>query len=333
MRRVAPIVAVCLVACSGAKAAREDRDRGLADSPLRLGVDHEALAGDLGVGVAAVRDDDCDTAIPALQSHLAKNKRSALAHYHIGLCHLQAGKNKDARIAFEKAWDLNPQLHGAASNLGALYLMAGEEVAALRALEIAADMAPEDGRVLANLGAARLRRGLWTEAVDAYVRAEEAAPGVGSIYYGHAVALMERYEYGLALEVVDKAIAARPKYAVALAARVVCLQELGRVTEAQTEAQKALNELGGSPAPDLQIALARTFVAQGNVDEARKILAEAIDAAPDHALVQLATGELADAAGNKPEAAQWYARFLANPARPSGETRRIRERLKQLAGR
>ncbi|MSP92180.1 MAG: tetratricopeptide repeat protein [Myxococcales bacterium] len=323
------VVALSIAACGGARAkASDDRDRGLSDQPLRSGVDGEPLVGDLGVGVAAVRNEDCDAAVPALERHLVAQPRSALAWYHIGLCRLADGQERDARLAFEKAWALNPQLHGAANNLGALYLKNGEDIAALRVLQQAAEVAPDDARVLVNLGVAYLRRGLWSEAVESFRAAAEVAPGVGSVLYDQALALMVRHEYALALQVADAAVLARPRMDVAHAARIVCLHELGRLDEAETAAAAALAELGGSP--DLWVVQARLHIARGRPDEAEKALQQALALDAEHPRAQQALGELLDAAGRKADAVPWYARYLKNPGRTDAEMRRIRERLKQL---
>ncbi len=306
-----------------------DRDRGLSESPLRLGVDHEPLSGRLLDGMSALRDGDNEAARQAFEEHLAKYPRSALAMYHLGLIAMAENKRAEARQHFEEAIAVNPQLHGALSNLGILYLADDEEVAAQKVLEQAATLAPDDARVWSNLGAVRLRRGLWSEAIEALKKAAELAPGHGSILYNLALAWMERQEYAEALKAVEQALEMRPRFAQAWAAKVACLQGLGRVAEAEQagrEAEKLLPQLG----PENRVAMARVLVLQRKVDDAIDQLAKGVEQYPDDAGVLLALGELQDAKGDKAVALEMYQRFLKAPARRSDDVRRIRDRCKQL---
>ncbi|MBI5610828.1 MAG: tetratricopeptide repeat protein [Deltaproteobacteria bacterium] len=306
-----------------------DRDRGLSESPLRPGVDHEPLSGRLLDGMNAMRDTDYEAARQAFEEHLSKYPRSALAMYHLGLVAMAENKRAEARIHFEEAIAANPQLHGALSNLGILYLADDEEVAAQKVLEQAATLAPDDARVWSNLGAVRLRRGLWSEAIEALKKASELAPGHGSILYNLALAWMERQEYGEALKALDQALEMRPRFAQAWAAKVACLQGLGRVAEAEQvgrEAERTLPQLG----PDNRVALARVLVLQRKVDDAIEQLNKGVEQYPDDAGALLALGELLDAKGDKVAALETYQRFLKAPGRRSDDVRRIRDRCKQL---
>lgn len=320
---------LCLHACGGSTAQRADRDRGLADAPLRADLDTEPLRGDLAAGVRKLKDGDVDDAIASLQRHLAAHPNSAHAQYHLGLCALEQARRDDARKHLERAFTLNPQMHGAASMLGAMYLEAGEDVAALRLLREAWQIAPQDVRVLVNLAAACLRRGLWSEAIEAYQEARELAPGHGTLLYDFALARMERLEYAEAIELLDEALLYRPHFALARAAKVVCLQELGRTDIALDLARTSIAQVA-DPSPDLYIALGRVLVMVGKVAEARGAFEKAADIDGEHAAAQLALGEVLDATGDKKGAIAWYARYLKNPARTPADGRRIRERHKQL---
>jgi len=323
-------LAVALTACGGSGVgARPDRDRGLGDAPLRADADAEPLRGDLAAGVRSLRDGEVDAAIASLRRHLQAHPKSALALYHLGLCALQQDRRDEARKLFEAALALQPQLHGAASNLGALYLEAGEDIAALQSLQQAQQLAPQDPRVLVNLAAALLRRGLWSEAIEVLQEARELAPGHGTLLYNFALAWMERYEYTKAMELLDEALVYRPRFALARALRVVCLHEQGRLAEATEYAKLSLQEVG-EPSADLHIVLGRTLVASGKVKEARAALEQATVIDKGSAPAQLALGELLDAAGARAQATHWYSLYLKNPLRSPDDAKRIRQRLKQL---
>ena len=233
-----------------------------------------------------------------------------------------------ARKLFQKAADLNPQIHGALSNLGVLFLEAGEDIAALKVLQQARELAPDDPHVLANLGVAFLRRGLWTEAVEAYKLAVKVAPGHGTLQYDLGLAYLTRQEYALALASFEEALAVRPRFALAHAGRVAALQGLGKLRDAQAVGQAALDEC--DPVADNFLVLARVFTALGAPDDAVEQLEKALKRDPDNANVQLALGELADARGKKDDAIRWYDAFLKNRKPLQEDTRRIRERLRIL---
>lgn len=325
------LMSLCFLVCTLSCASRQlpDRDRGLADGPVRAGVATEPLTGQLGVGVRALRDDDLDTADEALRTHLKANPRSSLANYHLGVIAMQRGDAKAARTWFEAAWALNPQLHGALANLGVLYLQADEEVAALKALQQAHDMAPDDVRVLVGLAQAQLRRGLWSDGVESLQRANELAPGHASILYDYALALMDRMQWRQALTALDEALAVRPRFAKAWAAKVVCIQGLGRVSEAEAVARDALDKLP-APTADNHVALARVLVANKQVPDALAEMAKAVALEPTNPGAQLAYGELAEASGDKQLAIDSYQKYLKLHGRRSDDTRRVRDRLQQL---
>ena len=328
-----PCLLAVLLACAlshcGAKRQIVDRDRGLVDSPVREGVALEPLTGELADGVRALRDGEIADAKASLERYLAGHPKSSLASYHLGLVALEMAQPAEAKHWFTQAFELNPQLHGALTHLGVLYLQAGEEVAAIRALEQALTMAPDDVRVLANVAAARLIRGQWSEAVDAYKAALKVAPGHGTLLYDYAVALMQRMQWQPALDALEEAIAVRPQFARAWAAKVVCLQGLQRLDDAEATANQALDLLQ-EKAADNYVARARVLVLRKHVGDALEDLQKAAALEPDNPGALLALGELADAAGQRAVAVETYQKFLKNPARRADDSKRIRDRLKQL---
>lgn len=327
-------LALCTTAlcagCGGANAgAALDHDRGLSDAPVVADLEIEPMVGDLAAGVRQYKDGELEEAEASLNRHLKANAKSSLAWYHLGLIAMQRKAFDPARKDFEKAIALNPQIHGALSNLGVLYLQAGEDIAALRVLRDARELAPKDPRVLANLATAQLRRGLWSQAIDTFKEAIALAPGHASLLYDYATALLERYEFAEALEAIDESLLYRPGFALARAARVACLQGLGRTQEAIDDAERAIKDLP-EPMAENYIVLGRALVARGAASDGLSALEKAIQIKPDSAAAQLALGELLDAAGRKREAATLYAQFLKNPERSAADSRRIRDRQKQL---
>ncbi|MSQ82030.1 MAG: tetratricopeptide repeat protein [Myxococcales bacterium] len=316
---------------AGCAARKEvvDRDRALVETLAADGAKLETLNGDLADGAQALRDGELDEAKAALDRHLAKHPGSALGAYHLGLWALESAKPSVAQGYFQRASDLDGQFHAALCHLGVLYLRQGEDVAALRVLEQALLIAPDDVRVLANVGAARARRGLWSEALQAYQAANKIAPAHGSLLYDTALVWMARSQWQPALDLLEQAISVRPFFAPAHAAKVVCLQGVGQIDEAEVAAKQAIEELP-QPNHELLIAYARLLVHKRQIADAMKQLRRAIEVAPEDAGAQLALGELSDAAGDRAAATEMYQKFLKNPLRLAADSRRIRDRLKQL---
>lgn len=328
--KTALALAVFLAAAAcGARKEIVDRDRALVETLVPDGHKTESLTGDLADGVRAIRDAELDEAKAALERWLDKHPNSAMAAYHLGLWALAVDKRTLAQNWFERAIEFDPKLHAAHCHLGAIYLSQGEDVAALRALEKAFALAPDDVRVLANLGAARARRGLWTEALEAYQAANKIAPAHGSLLYDMALVWMQRHQWQQALDLLEQALQLRPYFGQAWAAKVVCLHGLGDLQGAQAAAQTAIDTLA-PPEAEVHLAYARVLVHQRNVSEGLDQLRKAAELRPDHAGVQLALGELLDAAGNKQEALATYLVYLKNPQRLGEDSRRIRDRVKQL---
>ncbi|MBM4343176.1 MAG: tetratricopeptide repeat protein [Deltaproteobacteria bacterium] len=326
----ATAAAFCL--CGWACAAKKeivDRDRPLVETLVPEGHRLESLTGDLADGVRSLRDGELDEAKAALERWLDKHPNSALAAYHLGLWALAVDKRTIAQNWFERAVEFDPKLHAAHCHLGALYLGQGEDVAALRALEKAYALAPDDVRVLANLGAARSRRGLWSEALEAYQAANKIAPSHGSLLYDTALVWMQRYQWQQALDLLEQALSVRPYFGQAWAAKVACLHGLGDLAGAEAAARAAMDALG-QPEAEVHLAYARVLVQLRKIGDAIDQLRTAAQLRPEHAGVQLALGELLDAAGRKQEALAVYQTYLKNPQRLGEDGRRIRDRAKQL---
>ncbi len=322
------MTALVWTGCGGTP-KRVDRDRGLSDSPLRADLDMEPVRGELAVGIGLLKEGEFAEAKGAFERYVQAFPRSAMGWYHLGLVAVEQSDRRAARSHFRRALDLNPQLHGAASMLGAMLVEDGEEIAALEVLEQAHEIAPEDPRVLGNLAAALLRRGRWTEAIEMYQEAVALAPSHGTLLYDLALALRDRHEDEAALARLDEALEVRPQFALARAARVACLQDLGRLDEAVTYAEATLDELD-EPEPDNQLVLGRALAGRGDLEGALDATRKALKLKEDYAPAQFALAEILDHRGAKPEALEAYRRFLDNPARSPDEARRARERRKAL---
>ncbi len=319
-----------LTAACGGNKHLYDRDRALEDQPMGSEARPEVLEGDLLVGVRALSDGKIESAHTALTRHVADHADSPLGHYHLGLVAMEREDWNEARVRFEQALKLAPELYGAASNLGVVFMRTGEDAAALRYLRRAQAMAPVDPRVVCNLGAALLRRGLWTEAIQTYAEAYKLAPGHATVIYDYALALTWRQEWQRALTLVEEALQYRAGFALARALRVVCLQGMGKLDAALAYARLSLEEV--EPVAELHIAHGRVLLARGQVSQGVAALQEAVELDPGSPLALMSLAEALDVSGRREDAVFLYRRYLEQHDRSFEDSRRVRDRLKQLKG-
>ncbi len=295
-------------ACGAAKQKLYDRDISLSDAPLGRHIAREPLEGGLLDGWSALRKGELTQARAHLERHIKTNKRSAAAHYHLGLIHMDERRFALARKHLRRAGELEPNLFGAWSNLGVLYMRNGEDAAAVKSLEHALGKAPTDARVLSNLGSAWLRRGRWSSAIDAYERALKQAGEHGTLRYNMAVALAERHEYVEATELLEQVLANRPGFVLGRALRVACLQGAGRLAVAIAQGRKDLTLVTAKP--ETYVVLGRALLADGKVEAGMEQLQAAIDLDEQHPIAVMTWAEALDASGRRKEAFVWYQRFL-----------------------
>lgn len=330
--RVAIALALALAlawACGPKRQQLYDRDIGLSDAPVGRQIDREPLEGDLLNGWNALRAGKLAAAQAQLERHLKGNPKSAAAHYHLGLIHMDERRFAQARRHLRRAAELEPNLYGAWSNLGVLFLRNAEVIAAMKAFEKALAIAPDDARVLNNLGNAWLQRGRWSSALDAYERALKIAGEHGTTLYNKALALTYRYEYAEARAILEQVLSIRPGFALARALRVACLQGEGLLAKAEAAGRKDLTLV--EPTPDNHVVLGRVLLAAGKVEAGLEQLEAAVDLDKGHAIAVMSWAEALDAAGRKSEAKHWYGRYLKLEDRLFEDSRRIRRRLKALS--
>ena len=315
-------------ACGAAKSKLYDRDISLSDAPLGRNIAREPLEGGLLDGWNALRAGDLAAAVTQLERHLKSNPRSAAAHYHLGLVHMDERRFALARRHLRRAAELEPNLFGAWSNLGVLYMRNGEDAAAVKALEHALGTAPKDPRVLGNLGNAWLRRGRRSAAIDAYERALKIAGEHGTLRYNLAIALAQRHQYAEANALLAQVLANRPGFALARALRVACLQGDSRVVAAIEQGRADLGLI--TPIAESHVVLGRALLADGKLEEGLAQLQAAVQLDAQHPIAVMSWGEALDAAGRRDEALTWYQRYLKLDDRRFEDTRRIRKRVRTL---
>lgn len=172
---------------------------------------------------------------------------------------------------------------------------------------------PEDHVSWSELGDAYLRESRSTADPTFYVKAEATyakalalRPGHASAITGSAALAAARQDFGAALALADRALAADASDAAAYGIRSDALNGLGRYDEARAAAQQ-MTELRPGTAASTRAAYALAL--RGDVDGARAALEEAVRAATDPedaADAQYCLGQLAWDEGDLPAARAAY---------------------------
>lgn len=110
----------------------------------------------------------------------------------------------DARDAYEKALDLDPEFAAAYTNLGALHAAAGDLDAARDYFDEALRCDEEQPEAQSNLAALALRSGDFDTAIAGYQQVLRASPDYAEAHYGIARALLEVGGKGRALAHLER---------------------------------------------------------------------------------------------------------------------------------
>jgi tetratricopeptide (TPR) repeat protein len=137
-------------------------EKGLAHDPANAALLNRLLAA-LGAGGA-----DADKARQALQGMLARGEAAGVAHFALGVDAWHNGKVEEARLHWERAIALAPQMTLAANNL-AMLLSEGRRPDLARAaqlINLVLDKAPNHPGYRDTRGRIYARMGKWREALD-----------------------------------------------------------------------------------------------------------------------------------------------------------------------
>ena len=260
--------------------------------------------------------------------------------------HYDAGRNafdrSDFDVAireFEAAIRLESKFIDAIIDLGDSYfeLAQVEDAADTYQRALVVDRGNIDAQF--RLGRASYARKDYDTALKAYNDVLKAKPNDAEAIYNIALTNKALKRYEAAIPFFERAINARatpfPEARVNLSR---CYYELGKLAEAEAEAQKAINEIG----PDRQAsanawyALATARAKAPNLPGATEALQKAIDVCkdcPEDMLSRfyLPLANVLEARGNRTEAAAAYERFLVlAPFVAPDQVAEIRERISKL---
>src|SRR4051812_16403584 len=202
----------------------------------------------------------------------------------------------------------------AAANRGQL----NDPAALVTSLQATLRAHPGDAQGWASLGFAYVEQARITADPTYYPRAQRAlarahrlAPHTAVTLSGQATLAAARHEFGDALRLADKAVAADPYAAQAQAVRSDALTELGRYREARAAAERT-NDLRPGSSTFARLSYAAEL--RGQLPRASRFMADAAGAAgtaSSYAFAAFHLGELDRAQGKPKAAARHYAAALA----------------------
>ena len=313
---------------------------GIADLEKAVGQDPASSALAL-LATSYMRTGLLDKALEAAQRLTHEHPESAIGPTLAGIIHVWMNEPDEARVAFQRAWALDPDAPGAGLNLAALDFKEGNLEAAHQILVETLEKNPQNPRVLQRLGeiealtgrpAAKsrfvelialepdnvqpkvslaqlhLQDGEPQEALDLTERLLRSNPGdiqLGEVV-GRAYLALERPQD--AARVFRSLTEAHPDAVAPRLALAQVLVTAGEQGQAKEQLEKVL-QIDPENVP-AGLALARFAGAEGDLKRAERMLVALDDAAADNADVLELRGDVAAAAGQLDEAGRFYRKVL-----------------------
>jgi Flp pilus assembly protein TadD len=180
--------------------------------------------------------DDC-----AVWTHAVRHGTTATGHVNLGRCYMARNDDR-AKQCFEKALQIFPRAYIAEINLGVWHLNRGEHERGLELTRRAVAHAPEANRGLAHhwLAKALARTGRSAEALVEARTAAELNPHNVEYLYGAAYLAQDAGEWSAALGLLDRIHGSQDNYELSRFIAGWCLQQLGRLDEAISQYQLAI---------------------------------------------------------------------------------------------
>jgi len=236
----------------------------------------------------------------------------AQADFQQGLALHQQGRLAQARQAYQRALDMQPEHHDALHLLGVIAYQSGDFSRAVELIGRAIELNPANAAAHSNLGLALQGLKRLEEALCCYDRAMTLKPDYAEAYSNRGNVLKDLKRLDEALDSYDRALELKPDYAEAHNNRGFALQDLGRLVEALDSYDRAV---------ELKPDYAEAFSNRGNALKGLSRLEEALDSYgraialnPDDPEGHYSRGLALQEAGRLNEALESYDRALClNP--------------------
>jgi Flp pilus assembly protein TadD len=214
----------------------------------------------------------------------AQGSPTASILYRLGSLLAKSGQTAKARVAYERALVLQPDLSEASNDLGTLLAESGEIEAAIERFREALDATPDYPDALNNLGYALLLTGREAEARELYERALELQPDFPAALNNLGMILGRQGEMDAAESYFRRALEKSPGYAEAANNLALVLVSGGQTEDAIRLLQRFVEE---HPEPEsVYVTLAKIYLSAGRRKEGLDVLDRLLERNPDHALAR-----------------------------------------------
>ncbi len=212
----------------------------------------------------------------------ARGSPTAASLFRLGNLLVKTGQTAEARVAYERALALQPDLSEASNDLGALLAENGDVEGAIERFRAALEVTPDYPDALNNLGYALLLTGRGAEARELYERALRLQPDFPEALNNLGLILGQEGELEGAEPYFRKALERRPDYAEAANNLALVLVARGRSEEAVRLLEGVLETNPGSE--NTYITLAKVHLSEGRHREGLEVLDRLLERNPENSL-------------------------------------------------
>jgi predicted O-linked N-acetylglucosamine transferase (SPINDLY family) len=192
-------------------------------------------------GMLAARQGDYERAIELIRLAIGSYPTSSLFYNNLANVFVHAGRLKEARDAYSKAIEIDPNCFDAYHNLGNVTKRMGNPGEALGYFEKALTIKPESAETYSDMGNVLAERGCFKEAMQCFTDAIARKPDFSKAYNNMGSVLKVQGRYSEAIDYYCQAVEKDPFYAEAFNNIGAAITELGKPHEAVKFFQRALD--------------------------------------------------------------------------------------------
>ena len=159
-----------------------------------------------------VIDDFLEENHTSLSDHFDLDSVHALAHFDLGVLHLNSNFLEEAAEAFQNSTLGEVHYAEAHTNLGVIFERQGQDAEASRQYQRALEINPNHLIALINFGDVSLREKRYDRAIESFFEAQKLRPDFAPIYYNLGVAYFQQGQAENASEQWERALELDPDF-------------------------------------------------------------------------------------------------------------------------
>lgn len=239
---------------------------------------------------------------------LEENPQNVEALHYLGILYAEEGDFKNAEHSLHKALTLNPDDLSIQLHLANIYKAKKQYDQAIQILQKVVHINPKFAAAYNNLGTIYDADMQWDAAIQSYYTAIDIQPNYADAYYNLGLALNKAKRFGEAMNTYLALLELAPEHS---GARF----QLGRLYMQQNKYQEAIEQLSAvereHPAHfETQSNLATSFLKLGWMNQAEIHYLKALNIKPEDVQVLFNLGVIAMRSGNTASAIEFYTRAL-----------------------